>query len=132
MRPGAEHERAIVAERTMRALPTQLIATMVTIMLVAAVLGLDRLPGSLPRNMQSPRDLPHRLTLHEICTRDPPIRFISGEELKLETDWAAWPWICAASGLCSGSLPALPHSSDNAFLPFRNLHPFRWMCFDYL
>ena len=39
-----------------------------------AVLGLDRLPDRLPRNMQPPRDLPHRLTLHEIRTPDPSNR----------------------------------------------------------
>ena len=36
-----------------------------------AVLRLDRLPDRLPRNMQPPRDLPHRLPLHEIRTPDP-------------------------------------------------------------
>ena len=39
-----------------------------------AVLRLDRLPDRLPRNMQPPRDLLHRLPLHEICTPDPSNR----------------------------------------------------------
>src|SRR5690606_34534320 len=45
-----------------------------TIVAELAVLRLDRLPDRLPRNMQPPRNLPHRLPLHEIRTPDPSNR----------------------------------------------------------